>query len=57
MKNNDIYIGQEKDTRNLQIFLEALKRFREDDFKDIKNKKSNKDIMLHYFKKIDRWWI
>jgi len=43
--------------KNLKIFLETLKRLREDNFNSMKEKNSNMGVMVHYFRKINNWWI
>jgi len=58
--------GREKVVRDMSIFLECLNRLIEDNYGDIskigikkynRNYKENKELLLKYFNKIDRWWI
>ncbi len=57
MEKYDVHVGQKRDMKNLKIFLETLKRLREDNFNSMKEKNSNMGVMVHYFRKINSWWI
>ena len=56
-KDTDIYVGQNKDLKDIKIFKECLDRHIKDDFIDKKEYTRNLEMMTKYLQKCGKWWI
>lgn len=54
-----IYVGQEKRSKEMKIFLECLDRLIKDEYgmKKEVTRRENKEMLLKYMKNIDKWWL